>query len=214
MSLVGRTVDHIESTLKDKYGAVQLNSTQKISMNDTFVETNSTSHEIGDESGSQCGEIIDNPGRQVTETSIDIENKHPESFQGYDYDTSGGTPQGMEALKLIFPKLRFYIATTLIGLITIILTLLIDEKIAALVVTVSFFGVHVAMGIAIDLYARKYFDGSMVNIPVTFVSKMFGFSMIKIQLRFGLYCFSLLFNLAFFVTMGMLICLVRESTLN
>ena len=141
-----------------------------------------------------------------TETSITIENENeePETFQGYDYDTTGGPPQGTEASKIMFYGLRFYSATTLIGAFIILIAYMIGTWPMALLASVVCLLIHVWITIAVDFSARRNFSGSTITLDLKEVSVLFGNPAIRFQrfkLRFILMTFSIIANVLFIVSL-------------
>ena len=140
---------------------------------------------------------------QANETSIIIDDDQPESFQGYDYDTTGGPPQEAEALKIYYQGIRFYKATTLIGIIIILLGLIIGTRVGIVVAGIMSM-IHLLLGYAIDINARKNFSGSMATIKNEGISVLFGYPYVRsrrLKLRFLLLTLSFATSVIFFIIM-------------
>jgi len=140
-----------------------------------------------------------------TETSITIENENEESeiFQGYDYDISGGPPQGAEAFKIMFYGVRFYSVTTLTGALMILIAFMIGNLFMALIASVFCLLTHLWITTALDFSARRNFSGSIVTFDLKEVSVLFGNPAIRFQrikLRFVLMTLSCIANFLFIVS--------------
>ena len=141
-----------------------------------------------------------------TETSITIENENeePETFQGYDYDISGGPPQGAEAFKIMFYGVRFYSVTTLTGALMILIAFMIGNLFMALIASVFCLLTHLWITTALDFSARRNFSGSIVTFDLKEVSVLFGNPAIRFQrikLRFVLMTLSFIANVLFIVSL-------------
>lgn len=140
---------------------------------------------------------------QAHETSILIDDDQPESFQGYDYDTTGGPPQEAEALKIYYQGIRFYMATTSIGIIIVLLGLIIGTRVGIVVAGIMWM-IHFLLGWKIDTNARKNFSGSMATIKNEGISVLFGNPYVRSRrhkLRFLLFTLSFATNVIFYTIM-------------